>query len=303
MPQVGRVGRPVALHQPLVAVHGGGQEGQDLGQAPQQPGHVAPEGAAHLERVRLVEEDVPVPGPEALMAVAPAARELRVPPRHEAGHEAEARRDLLDRGLEEDGAVRGLERVRGEDRALGHAGARLGVQALERHAERGQVVHERGEVGPVLAHAQDRVPEHPRRHRLRVHPALRRQRGRRLLEVEPLVLHPAGRREAGLLRPRRRPSSGAGAGTRRAACRRRPRSRPGRTGRRRPRARGGTSPDRSAPAHPGTRCASRCTSRRRSRRRTSPSRTPRCRTRSRPGPRRGTSPCGRTCRAGCRPRR
>jgi len=61
-------------------------------------------------------------------------------------HDAEALRDLLDRGLEEHPAIRRLQARRVHDGRFEDALARLGVQALERRREGGQVVEDRAEV-------------------------------------------------------------------------------------------------------------------------------------------------------------
>ena len=125
---------------------------------------------------------------------------LRAPLRHEARHDVEARADLLGRGLEQDRAVGLLERVGEEDRRLVDAGPGLGVQALDRDAERAQLVEERREERLRGVGAQQRVAEHAGRDRLRADAFLVRPRLRRLREVEPLELHAAHRHEAGLLR-------------------------------------------------------------------------------------------------------
>ena len=125
--------------------------------------------------------------------MAGAARILRVPLGHEARHDAEARADLLGAGLEQDRAVGGFERLGEQDRGLVDAGAGLGVQAFDRHAEGAHLVHQRLEEIAVLVGAQQRVAEHARRDRLRPHIALVGPGLRRLGEVEPLEFHAAHR--------------------------------------------------------------------------------------------------------------
>ena len=113
---------------------------------------------------------------------------VRVPASHERRQDAEARRDLLGRRLEQHRPVGGLQRVAVEDGRLEHPGTGLGVEPLERHAEGPELVQQGVEVRLVLALAQDGVAEHARRQRRQVAVVLLAQRGRRLEEVEPLEL-------------------------------------------------------------------------------------------------------------------
>jgi hypothetical protein len=126
---------------------------------------------------------------QALVDVAAAARQLLVPLGHEAGHDAEALADLLGAGLEQDGAVGLLQRFAEADGGLVDAGAGLGVQALDRHAEGQHLVHQRIEEFAVLVHAQQRIAEHAGRAWLGCHALLGGPALRRLGEVEPLELH------------------------------------------------------------------------------------------------------------------
>ena len=133
------------------------------------------------------------------MDVPAATRVLRAPLGHEARHDAEALADLLRAGLEEDRAIGRLQRFAERDGRLVDAGAGLGVQAFDGHAEGRHLVHQRVEEQPVVGHAQQRVAEHAggqvgRAHALLLGPAVRR-----LEEVEPLEFQPAHRLQAELL--------------------------------------------------------------------------------------------------------
>jgi len=138
--------------------------------------------------------------PQALVAVAAAAGQARVPLGHEGRHDAEAWGDLFDRGLEQRRAIGGLQGRSMKDRRLEHARTGLGVQALDGDAERGEFVHQRGEERPVLRHAHQRIAEHARSQRCRLGAGLGGEAVGRLAEVEPLEFHPAAR---GVTHPRR----------------------------------------------------------------------------------------------------
>jgi hypothetical protein len=69
----------------------------------------------------------------------------------------------------------GLERAAEGDRGLVDAGAGLGVQAFDGHAEGRHLVHQRIEEAALVTHAQQRVAEHARRDRLGPTPRLAAQ--------------------------------------------------------------------------------------------------------------------------------
>src|SRR5207248_9200622 len=95
--------RPVAVHESLVAIYGGREERKNFGEQLELPGEVALEEPAHAVLGALLMEEVAlaVRAPQALVRVAAAAGELRVPLGHEARHDPEPRRDLLRGRLEE----------------------------------------------------------------------------------------------------------------------------------------------------------------------------------------------------------
>jgi hypothetical protein len=150
-------------------------------------------------RVAVVVEGVALLRPEAVVHVPAAAGQGRAPFGHEGRHDRQPLADLLHARLEEDPAVGRLQRVRGLDGGLQHTRAGFGVQSLDGDAEGGQLVHESGEEGPVVADADERVAEHARGERRRGDETLGMERLRRLLEVEPLELEARlGREPRGL---------------------------------------------------------------------------------------------------------
>ena len=103
--------------------------------------------------------------------MARASGVLRAPLGHEARHDPEPGADLLGAGLEQDRAVRRLERLGKKNRRLVNAGPGLGVQPFDGNAEVAHLHHERLEELAVLVGAQQRVAEHARGDGLRTHVA------------------------------------------------------------------------------------------------------------------------------------
>src|SRR5687768_17019608 len=96
--------------------------------------------------------------------------------------------DLLHGRLEERRAIGRLDDVRVADRRLPDARAGLGVEALDRHAERLERVEQVVNELLVLALAHPGVAEHPRGERLEPPEALLLQGLRRLAEDPELEL-------------------------------------------------------------------------------------------------------------------
>ena len=165
------------------------------------------EQGADLVRPPLVEEQVPLAGavPQALVNVTATPRQLAVPLGHEGRHDPEALPDLLGSGLEQDGPIRGLDRLGVKDGCLEHPGAGLRVQPLDGHAEGGHLVEQGVHIGLALRQPDQRVAEHAGRQRLRPEVVLGGQRLGRLAKVEELVLQRAESQEARLAQPSHHP--------------------------------------------------------------------------------------------------
>ena len=196
----GSGGSPVALDQPLVAVHSRRQHRQQVPEVEQLACQVGPEHRTHRVRRVGVEERclAGVDPHQALVVVPGTSRQVRRDPRHERRHHPQTGTDLLRRGLEQHCSVGGLHRVSVEDGRFEHTGAGLGVQSLERHPVLAELAHEGLEELRVVGMAQHAVAEHSGADRVESPITLGLGRLRCLGEVEPLELEAEGGLVAGI---------------------------------------------------------------------------------------------------------
>ena len=165
---------PESIDQSLVTIDRWPHHRPELHQARHLPREVAFEHLAHSAFVFRVKKKIILSVRHALMNMSTASRQGRIPLGHEAGHDAEPRADFLRPGLEQNRAVSGFQCFAELDRDFIYSRSSLGMQAFDRHAKHWHFIHECCKKFTAVIHAQQGIPEHARRNRLRSHTFFRR---------------------------------------------------------------------------------------------------------------------------------